>query len=383
MIDKFKNFVSEQKAKSLKKAVASKGDVIVTHRGTIGQISFIPDNSLYDKYVISQSQFRVRFKPKVTPYWVTIYFLSPKGSASLLEKKGHTGVPAIAQPTTTFRKLSIPYPTLAEQKAIATALSDVDDLISSLDQLIQKKKAIKQGAMQELLTGKTRLPGFKGSGRYQQTEDGVIPEEWGLHTIESLTPSGVKYGIVDGPFGSNLKTEHYKKRGIPIITSGYVTNGYFKADSYLYVDELKFKQEKRSAVKGGDIVMAKIGARCGASAILPLSHEVGILSGNALKISIDEKKYSTVLVWQFLQNLYQKGELEGITSTGAQPAISMSNLKIYEIPLPPTLAEQKAIATVLSDMDTEIEALQNKKEKYQRIKQGMMQELLTGKTRLI
>jgi len=217
---------------------------------------------------------------------------------------------------------------------------------------------------------------------YKQTEVGLIPRDWDLHKIESLTPFGVKYGIVDGPFGSNLKTEHYKKKGIPIITSGYVTNGYFKADNYLYVDELKFKQEKRSAVKGGDIVMAKIGARCGASAILPLNHEVGILSGNALKISIDEKKYSTILVWQYLQNIYQKGDLEGITSTGAQPAISMSNLKVYQIPLPPTLTEQKAIATALSDVDALITSLEQTITKKKAIKQGAMQQLLTGETRI-
>jgi type I restriction enzyme S subunit len=212
---------------------------------------------------------------------------------------------------------------------------------------------------------------------YKQTELGWIPEDWILQTIESLTPIGVKFGIVDGPFGSNLKTEHYKKKGIPIITSGYVTNCYFKAEDYLYVDEIKFKQEKRSAVKGGDIVMAKIGARCGASAILPINHEIGILSGNALKISIDKNKYSTELVWQYLLKIYLKGDLEGITSTGAQPAISMSNLKLFKIPLPQTLSEQKAIATALIDVDeltTNLEKLITKKKA---IKQGAMQQLLT------
>ena len=269
-----------------------------------------------------------------------------------------------------LKQLKIPLPpTLTEQKAIATALSDVDNLISNLEKLIAKKKAMKQGAMQQLLTGKKRLPGFSG--------------EWEESSIESLTPSNKKYGIVDGPFGSNLKTEHYRKKGIPIITSGFVTEGYFKAENYLYVDEDKFKQEKRSAVQGGDIVMAKIGARCGASAILPLKHEEGILSGNALKIKIDEKNNSTQLIWQILWNIYKSGDLENITTTGAQPAISMANLKILKIILPPTIEEQKAIATILSDMDNEIEALENKKAKYQKIKQGMMQELLTGKTRLV
>src|SRR5690606_25734769 len=92
---------------------------------------------------------------------------------------------------------------------------------------------------------------------YKQTEIGVIPEDWEVFTIEELTPKNIKYTIVDGPFGSNLKTIHYRKKGIPIITSGYVTDCKFLANDYLYVDKEKFIQEKRSSVQGGDIVMAK------------------------------------------------------------------------------------------------------------------------------
>ena len=145
---------------------------------------------------------------------------------------------------------------------------------------------------------------------YKNTEVGVIPEDWVLFTIEELTPKNKKYNIVDGPFGSNLKTIHYRKSGIPIITSGYVTNGKFYANEYLYVDLEKFKQEKRSAVKGGDIVMAKIGERCGASAILPENHKVSILSGNALKITIDENYFSKQLISQILWEHHVNGNFE-------------------------------------------------------------------------
>jgi type I restriction enzyme S subunit len=128
---------------------------------------------------------------------------------------------------------------------------------------------------------------------YKQTEVGVIPEDWTVDTVASVTPRNTRNGIVDGPFGSNLKTIHYRKTGIPIITSGYVTEGCFSAVSYLYVDQQKFAEEKRSAVRPGDIVMAKIGARCGSSAILPEWHQTGVLSGNALKITVDQSRHST------------------------------------------------------------------------------------------
>ncbi len=284
-------------------------------------------------------------------------------------------------------KISLP-PTIEEQKAIAQSLSDVDAQITALEQLITKKRNIKQGTIQQLLTGKKRLSGFSKvtdtnvSDNYNNTEVGIIPDDWDVNTLASITPQNMKYAIVDGPFGSNLKTIHYRKSGIPIITSGYVTDGFFKADNYLYVDTDKFNQEKRSSVSGGDIVMAKIGARCGASAIFPIHHEVGILSGNALKISVDKTRHNTYFVWQLLWNLYVTGKIELLRTTGAQPAISIATLKKYKIPLP-SLPEQKAIAQVLSDMDAEIEGLEQKRDKYKAIKQGIMQELLTGKTRLL
>ncbi len=217
---------------------------------------------------------------------------------------------------------------------------------------------------------------------YKQTEAGTIPEDWTVDTLESLTPKRMKFGIVDGPFGSNLKTIHYRTSGVPIVTSGFVTEGRFFADRYIYVDVEKFKQEKRSAVNAGDIVMAKIGARCGASAILPDSHEPGILSGNALKITVDEERHSTYFVWQLLWALYEAGKTDKLTSVGAQPAVSMPLLKRHLLPLPPTKAEQEAIAEALSDADALIESIEELIKKKRLIKQGASSELLTGKKRL-
>jgi type I restriction enzyme, S subunit len=217
---------------------------------------------------------------------------------------------------------------------------------------------------------------------FKKTEISTIPDDWIIYTIEELTPKSKKYGIVDGPFGSNLKTIHYRKSGIPIITSGYVTNGKFYASDYLYVDKEKFKQEKRSTVRGGDIVMAKIGANCGASAILPIEHPEGILSGNALKITIDESRFSTKIISQILWRNYSIGKFEELRTTGAQPAISMANLKKFKLPLPALKAEQTAIATALSDTDVLIENFEKLIVKKRNIKQGVMQELLTAKKRL-
>ena len=207
-----------------------------------------------------------------------------------------------------------------------------------------------------------RFPEFEGS--------------WSSVSILGTTNPELKYGIVDGPFGSNLKTIHYKKSGIPIITSGYVTDGFFNADSYLYVTEEKFNKEKRSAVNGGDIVMAKIGARCGSSAILPKNHPTGILSGNALKITVDNNSHSTNFIWQILWSLYQGHKLDLLRTVGAQPAISIANLKKYKLSLP-TKPEQQKIAAFLTEVDTKIEQLSKKQELLGEYKKGLTQQIFS------
>lgn len=228
---------------------------------------------------------------------------------------------------------------------------------------------------------KNGLPaGTKVKAGYKQTKLGWIPEGWRMKPLIEVTLKGKKYGIVDGPFGSNLKTIHYRSEGIPIITSGYVTEGSFNAQEYLYVEEDLYLREKRSSVSGGDIVMAKIGARCGASAILPRDHETGILSGNALKISVDEDQHSTYYVWSWLWKLYKNGKIDLLKTVGAQPAISISSLKKYKIPIPP-LPEQQKIAQILSTWDKAIGKLEALIIQKQQRKKGLMQTLLTGKKR--
>lgn len=120
-------YVSPEKAKALKKANAKRGDIVITHRGTVGQISYIPENSKYDNYVISQSQFRVSLKRDlVDPVYFTYYFHTDEGQKRLLSFKSHVGVPALAQATTNFRLLEFPLISLNEQQKIAKVLSDLD-----------------------------------------------------------------------------------------------------------------------------------------------------------------------------------------------------------------------------------------------------------------
>ncbi|CAN5456126.1 hypothetical protein BH11BAC3_BH11BAC3_07480 [soil metagenome] len=145
--------------------------------------------------------------------------------------------------------------------------------------------------------------------------------------IELLELVIKKYGIVDGPFGSNLKTIHYKKEGVPIMQSSFVTKGYFRETERLYVDEEKYKEQIRSSVKSYDILMAKIGANYGECAIVPEYYDRAILAGNSLKISPDNNKCNTKYLLYYLKYIKSIGVLEKLVTTTAQPALSIAALK--------------------------------------------------------
>lgn len=194
--DKF-NYVTEEKAASLGKANAYRNDIVITHRGTLGQIVYIPQNSKYDHYVISQSQFRVRCNQKVLPKYLVYYFHTRIGQHQLLSNASQVGVPALARPTTTFQKLHVVLPPLPTQQKIAAILSSLDDKI----ELNNKINANLEQQAQALF--KNWFVDFAPFG-------GKMPEGWKEADIYSI--ANIIYG---SPFASKLfNTE---KNGKPII----------------------------------------------------------------------------------------------------------------------------------------------------------------------
>lgn len=123
-------FVSREKADSLGNAIAARGDVIITHRGTLGQIAYIPMTSKYPEYVISQSQFRLKCGKSILPEYLVFFFHTPLGQWKLLSNKTQTGVPALGRPTSTFRKLTIPLPSLETQRKIVVLINSIQAKIA-------------------------------------------------------------------------------------------------------------------------------------------------------------------------------------------------------------------------------------------------------------
>ena len=273
-----------------------------------------------------------------------------------------------------IQKIPILFPPLAEQKRIAEVLGGVDAAIEATKAIIEQTKKVKQGLLQTLLTRGI------GHSKFKLSPLGEIPEAWSVVSVADVA-GNEKHSIVDGPFGSNLKSEHYETHGIPVLQSGFVTSGTFKAGKYVYVSEALFKKQIRSKAVGDDILMAKIGAQAGRCAIIPSNHPVSIIAGNCLKINVNKKICSNQFLWHFLTYEYESSGLKKIKTETAQPAISLKNLRGLKIPLPP-LTEQEKMVESFESVDNQLTAETSKLASLQQLKKGLMHDLLTGKVRV-
>lgn len=254
--------------------------------------------------------------------------------------------------------IPVAFPPSPEQRAIARALSDVDALLASLDQVIAKKRDLKQAAMQQLLTGEIRLPGFSG--------------EWEMKRLDELaeirsggTPSTGEPSFWDGD--------------IPWCTPTDITalNGHkYLHETSRLITPLGLNASSAEMIPAQSVVMtsrATIG-ECAINAV-PLSTNQGF------KNFIPFAKTDVDFLYYLLGT--QKQGLIALCGGSTFLEIGKTQLAAYEVRLPSTKAEQTAIATVLSEMDAELSVLESRRDKTRNIKQAMMQELLTGKTRLV
>lgn len=143
-------FVTEQKADQLKNANARKGDIVITHRGTLGQISYIPDDAKYERYVISQSQFRIRCNHLVMPEFLVFYFHTREGQSKLLANTSQVGVPALSRPTSTFREIELDIPDIPEQKRVCETINSICDKIELNNRIIANLVAQAQAIFTEI-----------------------------------------------------------------------------------------------------------------------------------------------------------------------------------------------------------------------------------------
>lgn len=354
-------------------------DVLVTKDGTIGKVAYV--DKLPMKTTLNSGVFVIR---PINNFYNTRYFYFVLRSRHFKEFLGKltagSTISHLYQKDFVHYSFPLP-PTLAEQKAIAAALSDVDDLMRRLDALIAKKKAIKQGAMQQLLTGKTRLSGFGKTKDYKQSEVGLIPEDWKLYQVNDLIDLLTDYDA-NGSFASVAENVNvYNNDNYAWYVRSTDLEKKSKLSNVKYVDKESYKFLKKTALYGGELLFLKRGD-IGNVYLFQMQTKHATVAPNLYLLKLNKLSNSTYLFNYFKSNSGQL-QLKSKNASSTLGALYKDDVKSIYVPLPPTLEEQNAIANALEDMDEELDVLAAKKEKYEHIKQGMMQELLTGKTRLV
>lgn len=356
-------FVSDDKFKELKTCEVLPGDILLSLVGTAGKLLVI--STLAPKGIINPRLLRFRFAPDKLNSQFFKYLFESDIIQNYLSSNAQGGTMAVLN-AGMLKTLEITIPRIAEQTAIANALSDVDALIVELEKLIAKKQAIKTATMQQLLTGRTRLPEFAnhpdGTPKgYKQTELGEIPDDWEVIRLGEASTfiNGRAYAL-----------HEWESSGTPVIRLQNLTG---RGDGY-YFSNLTLP-DKQYCEKGDLLFMwsATFGP-------VIWQGEKAIYHYHIWKIE-SAKKFSKIFLFHLLDDMTEKLK-RGSSSGGTMLHVTKEKMESTKAVFP-TFEEQAAIANILSDMDEEIQSLQQRLDKTSKIKQGMMQELLTGKTRLV
>lgn len=258
----------------------------------------------------------------------------------------------------------IQFPPIAEQQRIATVLSDIDALLSILSKKIEKKKLIKQGVMQRLLTGKKRLAGFT--------------RPWVKKNITEICTIKARIGW------QGLKTDEYLDYGnFVLITGTDFENGGINWSNCSFVSKERFEQDENIKIKQGDVLITKDGS-IGKVAYLDFIPMEGTLNSGVFVVRPkDISNLNNNYLALFFKSKFFEDFIAQLKAGSTIAHLYQKDFIRLQLNYPKDLSEQAAIVTIFSDMDREIEALEAKRVKYEQVKQGMMQQLLTGKIRLI
>ena len=324
--------IAEEAANRLSDFRLKAGEIVIGRRGDMGRCAVVRIHQV--GWLCGTGSMIIRCESGIDARFLQRVLSSPQIIAAIEDASVGTTMINLNQGTLAGLKFQVP--PISEQRAIAEALSDADGLLAALDRLIAKKRDLKQAAMQQLLTGQTRLPGFHGA--------------WEVKRLGDMT---MLYQPV------TISAHQFSESGYPVYGANGVVGFYrdFNHDSW-------------------QVTITCRGSTCGT---VNRTVEKCWITGNAMVVNCDQNNNINK---EFLYFALKHKDLSVcITGTG-QPQIVREPLANVELKIP-VVSEQTAIAEVLSDMDAELAALEQQRNKTRLLKQAMMQELLTGRTRLI
>lgn len=329
-----------------------KDDILIVQRGSIGKVVLIEQE--IGRATINPSMVILRLR-KNSPAYTYHFLVSSFGQRQLILDTSFTGVPMITQRQISAFKIPLP-PTETEQHAIADSLNDTDTLINNLEKLISKKRNIKQGAIQLLLTPK---------------------EDWEMKTLGEVATLKARIGW------QGLTTSEYKKTGnYHLITGTEFKNGFIDWESCFYVDEVRYNQDRNIQIKKHDVLVTKDGT-IGKVALIKSVPRPATLNSGVFVVRPIEMSFHPEFFYYLLLSETFSIFLSQLSAGSTINHLYQKDFVTFKFHTPKTVDEQENIADILSNMDSEIHQLENKLAKYKLLKRGMLQSLLTGKIRLM
>ena len=333
-------------------------DVLITGVGTLGKVYVVKKDDRF--YFKDGNIIWLQWNGQYSSQFLKQLYRTPALIDQVFGNSGGSTVPTYT--ITNAKATIVPCPDYSEQCEIAEVLSSVDTLIAVIEKQLSKKKAIKQGTMQELLTGKCRLHGFNGAWQEVKLEDICSKITDGSH--ESPPESDVGYYM---PSVKDMRSTGFD---------------YSECKKISYSD---FKKLERNGCQPniGDVLIAKDGSILKYAFVQEKTENIVILSSIAIVTPLSNCVDSYFLAQYFRQQNFVEQVITNYKSGTGVPRIVLKGFKQIVLFIPESVAEQAAIAKILVDMDTEITGMENELAKYRQVKQGMMQQLLTGKIRLV
>lgn len=348
--------ITENAARSLAEFRLSEAEIVIGRRGEMGRCAVVqPHQSGWlcgtGSMIVRPTEFDPHFLQRV---------LSSEAVISAIVNSS-VGTTMVNLNQGSLSNLKVQYPPLPEQSAIATVLGDVDALLAAQDSLIEKKRSIKQGAMQELLTGKRRLPGYGG--------------DWAVIRLGDVAH------VKTGPFGSSLHERDYVSDGTPIITVEHLGERGVEHLNLPMVSGADRTRLCAYSLEVGDVVFSRVGS-VDRNALIRESEAGWLFSGRLLRVRPNRTfAHPMFLSYQFHSEQF-KSTVRNVAVGQTMASLNTKILNDLIVHLP-CIEEQTAIAHVLGDMDSDIAMLEAKRENIALLKQGMGQELLTGRIRLL
>ncbi len=354
--------IDKKVSESLTRSKLYINDVLFSYVGTVGEVALIEEN---DKFHLAPNVAKLTFNDSVVPKFALQYLMSSNMRNEINRYVTTTSQPALSMEN--IRKLKIIVPKKEEQEKISFILSTVDEQIDNVDALIEKNKELKKGLMQTLL--------IKGIGhtKFKKTEIGEIPEEWELESMNKI--------VTSTQLGTNTLGKENEK--IPMLKMGNLTIGGFDFNKLEYISEEELEMNKEYILSNGDFLFNTRNTLelVGKSAVWNSQIDKAIFNSNIMRIKYCSKINDFYMGYYFSSDIGWK-QLKSIsTGTTSVAAIYTKDLMKIKVIIP-SIGEQEKIVSILLEVDKKIEEYENKKQKLEELKKGLMQQLLTGMIRV-